>query len=73
MYPPNLDAFHQIYLDRSQRAVAAADAHRQARPHRPRRGVGPWLSFLLGLVPSRRATSGPPPVTEVPAPRLRSV
>jgi hypothetical protein len=37
MYPPNLDAFHQIYLDRSQRAIAAAEAHRHAaRTRRPR-------------------------------------
>jgi hypothetical protein len=30
MYPPNLDALHQVYLDRSQRAMAAAEAHRHA-------------------------------------------
>lgn len=35
MYPPNLDALHEIYLDRSQRAIADAEAHRHtARPRR---------------------------------------
>jgi hypothetical protein len=72
MYPPNLDAFHQIHLDRSHRAIAAADAHRQARPHRPRRGLGPWWRLLAGFVPSRPAAPGPPPGGEVPTHRLRS-
>jgi hypothetical protein len=73
MYPPNLDAFHQIYLDRSQRAVAAADAHRQARPRGPHRGIGPWLSFATGLVRRHRSAPAAPPVTQLPPPRLRSV
>jgi hypothetical protein len=44
MYPPNLDAFHQIHLDRSQRAIAAAEAHRRAdrsaRRHQARSSLG---------------------------------
>lgn len=36
MYPPNLDAFHEIYLDRSQRARAVA-AQRAATGHRAAR------------------------------------
>lgn len=60
--PPNLAAFHQIHLDRHQRAIAAADAHRQARPHRPRWGLGPWVRRLAGF-PARQATLEPPPTT----------
>jgi hypothetical protein len=36
MYPPDLDAFHEIYLDRSQRALAVA-THRAATGHRAAR------------------------------------
>jgi hypothetical protein len=71
MYPPNLDAFHQLHLDRHRRAIAAADAHRQARQHRPRRGLAPWVRRLAGF-PTRPATLGPPPATPTAAPRLRS-
>jgi hypothetical protein len=73
MYPPDLDAFHQIYLDRSRQAVAAADAHRLTRPHRPRRGLGPWLSSVTGLARRGRAVSAVSPIAEPPTPRLRSV
>jgi hypothetical protein len=72
MYPPNLDAFHQIHLDRRHRAIVAADAHRQARPHRPRRGLGPWVRRLAGR-PPRPAALGPPPTTPAATPQLRPV
>ena len=53
MYPPNLDAFHQIYLDRSQRAVAAAEAHRHAtrtgRRHHVRSRLGQAARRLTGV------------------------
>jgi hypothetical protein len=53
MYPPNLDAFHQIYLDRSQRAIVAAEAHRRAdrsaRGHHARSGLGRLALRLAGL------------------------
>jgi hypothetical protein len=73
LYPPDLEALHQIYLDRSRRAVAAADAYRLTRPHRSRRGLGPWLRSLPRLVPRGRPIAAPPPVAEPPTPRLRSV
>jgi hypothetical protein len=64
MYPPNLDAFHQIYLDRSQRAAAAAEAHRQAdrsaRRHHARSSLG-------GLARRLARLSGRPPVEQRPA------
>jgi hypothetical protein len=54
MYPPNLDAFHQIYLDRSQRAIAAAEAHRQVdRTHRDRD-----LRSVLGRAARRLTGAG---------------
>jgi hypothetical protein len=34
MYPADLDAFHEIYLDRSKRAIAAAEARRHTRSAR---------------------------------------
>jgi hypothetical protein len=34
MYPPNLDAFHEIYLDRSKHALAEAEARRHTRTRR---------------------------------------
>jgi hypothetical protein len=44
MYPPNLDALHQIYLDRSQRAIADAEAHRHVARTRRRHHVRSRLS-----------------------------
>lgn len=53
MYPPNLDAFHQIYLDRSQRAIADAAAHRHAartrRPGHLRSRIGRAARRLTGV------------------------
>jgi hypothetical protein len=53
MYPPNLDAFHQIYLDRSQRAIADAEAHRHAtrtrRPRSVRSRLGQAARRLTGI------------------------
>jgi hypothetical protein len=53
MYPPNLDAFHQIYLDRSQRAIADAEAHRHAawtrRRHPVWSGLGRAARRLTGV------------------------
>jgi hypothetical protein len=63
MYPPNLDAYHLIYLDRSRRAVAAADVHRElgrSRRRDPARSrLGRAARRLIGVrvaTPEPRAT-----------------
>jgi hypothetical protein len=81
MYPPNLDAFHQIYLDRSQRAIADAEAHRHATldpPTSPRlvgarprgtqadRGSRPYPR-AAACQHRRRVTSPRPPLHAVAA------
>jgi hypothetical protein len=63
MYPPNLDALHEIYLDRSQRAIADAEAHRHTARTRRRHPV----RSVLGRAASRLAGARVRPTETRPA------
>jgi hypothetical protein len=60
VYPPSLDVFHEIHLDRQRRALAAAAAHRHLRATRaPGHGHRGAPTPTAGPLHRRRVRSVP--------------
>jgi hypothetical protein len=62
MYPPSLDAFHEIHLDRQRRVLATADRRRARRAiPAPAADRTPLVAWLRALRLVRRSGHGGAP------------